>query len=77
VSAAQGAKVAASGTTSSGSAPRSSRVWQEERAARTGRGASGTQADPCCASSRYEYTPVVHRAAGVHTDVVPVCRSVS
>lgn len=48
----QEVKVAASDTTSSGSLPLSLKVWQEERAAKTGRGVSDTLADPCCASYR-------------------------
>lgn len=48
----QEVKVAASDTASSGSLPRSLKAWQEGRAAKTGRGASDTLGDPCCASFR-------------------------
>lgn len=48
----QEVKVAASDTASSGSLPRSLKVWQEGRAAKIGRGASDTLGDPCCASFR-------------------------
>ena len=49
----QEVKVAASDTTSSGSLLLSLRVWQEERAAKIGRGASDTLEDLCSASYRY------------------------
>lgn len=48
----QEVKVAASDTASSGSLPQSLKVWQEGRAAKTGRGASDTLEDPSCASFR-------------------------
>lgn len=48
----QGAKGAASDTASSGSPPPSLKGWLEGPAAKTGRGASDTLGDPCCASFR-------------------------
>lgn len=48
----QEVKAAASDITSSGSHPPSSKRWQDERAAKTGRGASDTPAGRCSASYR-------------------------
>lgn len=63
----QEVKVAALDTTSSGTLPLSLKVWQEGRAAKTGRGASDMQEGPCSASYRCFYPAL--RIVSIHCTI--------